>query len=231
MDIPKVLLTSATLVPKTLSLLGVEDCDFKTMPSTIPKEHRWFTHLPTLKINYSTTLGENKVWVKKVDKIIQTYRGKGIIHTVSYKRRDFLLTHSRYRSRMITHNSENTEEVIEKFRKAEGGILVSPSITTGYDFPGDQCRWQIIVKLPFPNPKGVLRYEQHKQDPEFTPYMVAQTLVQAVGRGVRSADDYCQTFILDDNVAWFMRTYKRFFPSWFLESYRKRITIPKQKEK
>jgi hypothetical protein len=36
-----------------------------------------------------------------------------------------------------------------KRRKAPA-FLVSPSMTTGWDFPYDQCRWQIIAKVPIP---------------------------------------------------------------------------------
>jgi Rad3-related DNA helicase len=53
-----------------------------------------------------------------------------------------------------------------------------------------------------------------------------QDLVQAVGRGMRSEDDQCETFILDDHVQWFVRQYKEFAPQWFLDAYRHSQTIP-----
>ena len=229
LNVPKVLLTSATLVPKTADLLGIQDYVYRTVQSSFPVANRRFIHLPTVRINFRSTEAEEHVWIRKVDQIINKRKGKGIIHTVSYARRDLLLKFSKHKKLMLTHNSKNTEEVVQKFKKAKKGILISPSMATGWDFPGDQCRWQIIVKLPYPDMRGVIAQTRNKQDPRFASYLTAQQLVQTVGRGTRSKDDWCETFILDNNIVWFMNRNRDLVPEWFLESYSIKNLIPKEK--
>jgi Rad3-related DNA helicase len=46
------------------------------------------------------------------------------------------------------------------------------------------------------------------------------TLVQTYGRGMRSADDYCNTYVLDDRFDRFVKVNKGQLPGWFLESIR-----------
>ena len=57
-----------------------------------------------------------------------------------------------------------------------------------------------------------------------------QDLVQASGRGMRAPDDYCETFIVDDSISWFLFKYKEFAPEWFVNSYKKVRVIPDVKE-
>ena len=51
---------------------------------------------------------------------------------------------------IITHNSNNRENVLNKFRESSAPmVLISPSMNEGVDLPGDLCRFQIIFKLPY----------------------------------------------------------------------------------
>ena len=56
------------------------------------------------------------------------------------------------------------------------------------------------------------------------------TLVQQVGRGVRSADDACECFIIDDDWDWFRgkRGAKNLFPKWFRDAWRELISVPRE---
>jgi Rad3-related DNA helicase len=51
------------------------------------------------------------------------------------------------------------------------------------------------------------------------------TLVQASGRGCRAPDDRCETFVVDDQVEWFMTKYRRFAPRWFLDAYVPNVVV------
>jgi Rad3-related DNA helicase len=99
-------------------------------------------------------------------------------------------------------------------------------MATGWDFPDDECRWQIIIKLPFPDTRGEIIKARSKQDPDFTSYMAMQQLIQAVGRGVRSKTDWCETFIVDNNITWFIDRYKHLSVDWFRGAYKTKPTIP-----
>ena len=77
---------------------------------------------------------------------------KGIIHTVSYPRAREIMKRSKHRRRMRTHNTRSTEEAVAMFKQSRDPlVLVSPSVEQGFDFPLDECRFQIIAKLPFVN--------------------------------------------------------------------------------
>ena len=76
---------------------------------------------------------------------------KGIIHTVSKSCKDYLIDNLRD-PRLMEHNTQNRAEQLEKFKNStEPLVFVSPSMNEGVDLPGDQCRFQIIYKLPYPD--------------------------------------------------------------------------------
>jgi len=229
LDIPKVVFTSATVVRKTAKLLGIErGIRVEEYPHSFPLANRPLTHLPTVRMNYKCGELENRLWMSKVDQIIRDRIGtKGIIHTVSYARRDMVLERSKFRDHMITHNRRNTEDVVRKFKRSTAPcILVSPSMATGWDFPDDECRWQIIVKLPYPDTRGAILRARSDADKDFTAYLVMQQLIQATGRGVRSIQDWCETFITDNNITWFIERNKHLTVNWFRGAYRVHLTVP-----
>ena len=230
LGIPKVVLTSATIVPKTLKLLtSSTDVEFVEYPHSFPVENRPLIHTPTVKINYKAGEYEEKIWLTKLDNLIRDRIGrKGIIHTVSYKRRDLVLERSKYREYMITHNNTDTESVVRTFKTASAPcILVSPSMATGWDFPADELRWQIIVKLPFPDIQGTIVRARMKQDDDFAAYLAMQQLIQATGRGCRSEEDWCESLILDNNIEWFLKKYTHLSVEWFKGAYRVCRMLPK----
>lgn len=238
-DIRQRVLVSATLIPKTMDLLGLRDYRFIEYPSTFPVENRPVIHLVSgVRMRYDTSRSELRAWVDKIDQIIKfRLDRKGIIHTVSYARRDFLLDHSRYRGYMITHARRDTRRKVQEFKRMKGpAILVSPSMDTGYDFPYTECEYQIISKIPFPDSRSPVLAARHKDDKEYGKYVAMVTMVQAAGRGCRAADDRCQTFIVDDQADWFVRRNKKFAPKWFLDSYQPNVMatpppLPKLEER
>jgi len=230
LGVPQVVLTSATVVPKTASLLGVNGgLKVREYPHSFPVEHRPLIHVPTVRMNYRIGEAENRQWVTRVDQVIRDRLDrKGIIHTVSYARRDLILQRSKYREYMVSHGRRDTESVVRSFKRMEApAILVSPSMATGWDFPEGECRWQIIVKLPYPDTRGVIIKARSKADRDFTAYLVMQQLIQATGRGVRSKEDWCETFVTDNNITWFLVRNEHLTVEWFKGAYRLNKTIPK----
>lgn len=231
--IPKIVLTSATLTHKTLALLGVQKTEYKLWeaPSDFPIERRPIIHtglLPMVRVDHRITDGTKLMWRRRIDRIITPRLGtKGIIHTVSYARAKELLAYSEHKRHMLLHDSMGTKEAVARFKAMRApSILVSPSMSTGWDFPDTECRWQIIGKLPIPDTRGQIMSVRKEQDPEYIPYLTAQQIVQMTGRGMRSAEDWCETFIVDDHIEWFVRKYRSLFPSWFLQAYESVSVIP-----
>lgn len=227
--IRKVLLVSATLTPKTLDLLGVpKDRRFIEYPSVFPVANRPVIHLRTgVRLRYDTDRAGLKAWLDKIDQVLQfRLDRKGIIHTVSYARRDYIMENSRHRGYMMTHDRRDTRAKVAEFKRSKApAVLVSPSMDTGWDFPYKEAEYQIIAKVPFPDSRSPVLEARSKDDPDYSHHVTMTTLVQMAGRGCRAVDDRCQTFIVDDQIDWFMRKYKKFAPKWFLDSYQSNMTV------
>lgn len=225
----KIVLMSATVRPKTLNLLGLSDecVEFAEYGSTFPVARRPITFVPSVRVDKKMGQAERTQWSTKIDSIIGARLDRnGIIHTVSYERAHYLVRNSEWRDRMVMHDSKTTADVVKLFHTQRGKILVSPSMTTGWDFPGDAARYQIIAKVPFPDTRDIVLKARCARDSEYAFYIAMQTIVQSSGRAVRSKDDWAETFIVDDNWTWFWNRYKKFAPRWFAESVRFAKTIP-----
>jgi Rad3-related DNA helicase len=226
----KVLLLSATMRPQTLRYLGIEekDCDFFEYPSPFPYQDRRITFIPTVRVTHKTTPDEMLTWVDRIDQIIAgRLDRKGIVHTTSYARARFLVENSRFSDGMFTHNTRTTRDVVAEFKRSPApAILVSPSVTTGWDFPMEECEYQIIGKIPFPDGRPPIMKARTQEDPNYPGYVAATDIVQATGRGVRGPGDKCETFIVDDSAMWFIPKYKECFPRWWREAYMKSTMIP-----
>lgn len=226
--VPKVVLMSATLTEKTLDMLGIPAADREIFefPSTFPPERRpvyAFDMALELRVGPKMTAQEQELWLERIDRIIETRQDrKGIIHAVSYDRARYIYTNSRHRHLMLFHEKGDTQVAVDAFKLHEGAaILVSPSIMTGFDFPGIEARYQIIAKLPILDPRGPIMQARIAADPEYSWYVAMQKLEQAVGRSTRSEDDWSEVFICDDNYsAWFHRKATKFATKAFLESVR-----------
>lgn len=230
LDIPKVVLVSATIQPKSLELLHIKKGSFEFFeyPSEFPVSRRPVINIPTIRVKHSWTETDIKTWVNRIDQIIdRRLDRKGLVHCMSYERRNLILTYSRHRDIMMANDGRDTRSVVERFRQsAAPRVLVSPSLTTGWDLPGQDCEYAIIAKIPFPDTRSLITEARTKQDKDYGPYVAMQTIVQAAGRGMRSAEDRCEVLVIDSQFDWFFPKYKHFAPRWFREAVQYAATIP-----
>ena len=222
-EVPKVGLMSAILSHRTCDYLGIPGGEQRTwieMDSYFPAENTPIWHVPTARINYRTDDYGSTIWVSRIDQIIQRRLDrKGIIFTVSYERARMLLSRSRFKGIMYAHSTTDVVQVVEKFKKmAAPAVLVSPTVTTGWDFPG--LDYIVVGKLPYPDTSDIVTKARHEDDKEWTSYLAMETLVQECGRGTRSVDDKCEVLVIDDNFRWYYPRYRRFSPKWFQERVR-----------
>lgn len=241
--VPRVLITSATLCPKTMDMIGVgtnmggDPLLYREYPHSFPVRNRTLLHIPTVQLNHRNENNPDymRSWLSRIDQIVGgRLDRKGIIHTTSYKRRDMVMASSHYREYFITHKRLDTESQVEAFKRAPPPrVLISPSMATGWDFPNDQARYQIIGKLSYPDTRNRIVKARCDVDPDYGAYIAMQQLVQAVGRAVRGPEDWAESFIIDDNVVWFMRKYGGkggFAPQWFREAYGRSEVVPRARE-
>lgn len=221
----RVIFTSATARPKTLHLLGVKEGEYDTFEShhSFPVANRLVCaisgagYVPQVKYNWSEA--DIRLWVERIDEIIAARLDrKGIVHTTSYSRAKLLRERSRFARFMYVPWSSNTAEKVEAFKKARPpAVLVSPAVTTGWDFPGDTARYQVIAKVPFPDSTDPVTAARAKSDKDYASYLAAVATVQAAGRIVRGPEDWGETFLVDRNFDWFLRKNADHFPGWFLD--------------
>ena len=233
-QVKRVLLVSATIVPKTLSLLGItpDQYQFLSQPHTFDPRLSPVYLFGGHKVQWDNTPEQDQLLVGRVDMIVgKRLDRKAIIHSHSYdwaEKIDFMSDYGRRgMGIMITHkDAKGLSKALEDFDRATApAILVSPSVTTGYDFPGSKCEYQIIMKMPFIDARGPVMAARVKSDPEYIPYLMSQTVVQECGRATRFPGDRCENFILDRHANWFVldkertrtkRGYRHLFPPWFI---------------
>jgi Rad3-related DNA helicase len=215
----RILLTSATMNLKTVEMLGLqsEEYHYRNYTSDFPVVNCRLIHVPTVSVKHNMSGEDRRKWLDRHTEIIKTRTDrKGIIHTKSYERAEEIYRHSPFKSMMIIHEQGATAAAVEAFKASkEPCILVSPSVGTGYDFPGDQCRYQIISKIPFTDSRDPILQAREKFDKEYGLYIMAQDLVQMTSRGNRSKTDWCENFIIDDLVRFAIFSHKKLFPSYY----------------
>ncbi|WP_461463406.1 helicase C-terminal domain-containing protein [Methanobrevibacter sp.] len=159
-----------------------------------------------LNMTYKYLPKNSKKSIPIIKEILEKHKNdKGIIHTVSYQCKEFLKKELDDK-RLIDHKNYNREKVLNKFKKSKKPlVLISPSMNQGVDLPGDQCRFQIIYKIPYPSIKNKQTDIRRKKDPFWFEYQTAITLVQTYGRGMRSEDDYCKTYFIDSRLDHYLK--------------------------
>lgn len=231
---PRIVIVSATLRPKTMYMLGIGKInhDFFEFESDFDPKRCPIYWVPTQRVD-ARTPDMSQLW-HRLDQIIARRQDrKGIIHTISYARQQDVLNRSRFASRMYTNSKGiSATSMVEIFKvSTPGTILVSPSVATGYDFPGKQCEYQFLAKIPFADGRSKINKARNEDDKEYGAYQAMQTMVQSFGRGMRSKDDQCEGFICDDHMAWFIPRFRHLAPNSFYRLYRKVDVLPQPPER
>jgi ATP-dependent DNA helicase DinG len=219
---------------RTLSMLGATGTavDWHEAPSPFDVHRRpiyCFRDTPRIRIDHRVTAEMLDWWVFRIDEWLERrHDRKGIIHTVSYARQRAILERSQFARYMLAPGkSADVPPAVERFKTAPApAILLSPSIMTGFDFPGDTCEYQVVSKVPFPDTRSEIAKARAAADPDFGPHTTMQALVQAVGRGMRAQTDRCETLIIDDHIHWFLRKHHALAPTWFLDAVQTVSTMP-----
>ena len=221
----KFVLMSATFPPVEVlgKILGIpySQIDAISVPSTFDPDRRKVIARPVCNLTSKTMEEETPKAIKEIKRILSLHSSeKGLIHTVSYKLCDQIMKIGD--RRLLTHNAKDKIEVLDQLRCASDPlVLVSPSSERGISLPEDDCRFIIIVKAPFLSlgDKSVKQriYSNQIGQLWYTSDM-ALTVVQMAGRGMRASDDYCTTYILDNQITNVLFNRPGLFPSWFREA-------------
>lgn len=221
----KVILMSATIIDPVnfAKSLGIEEYEYVEMPSSFdPKKAPIYVHTK-YKLNHAN-LEQNLPHVCNIAKeLVDKYKNdKGIIHTHSFKITEYVKAKfDDYGDRMLYRQSGKTNEDIvkEHVESDKPTVLVSPSLTHGVDLKDELARFQIVLKLPY-LPLGSKRVETlFKLDPEWYENKMLSSLVQACGRGIRTEEDHCDTYILDGAIKFVLMKCKDKLPQYFIQRF------------
>ena len=220
---------SATILDKdafcTSLGLAAEEVKFIQVTSDFPLQNRPIYPLNTAYLN-SDSLKLHKVQIKiarAIENLMTLHRNdKGIIHTTSYKQLDFIKENisQENKCRLLETNPEiqRDEVIAEHVNSTKPTVLISPSLYTGLDLKDDLSRFQIIVKVPYPDLGDRWINEKRKINKQWYIWQTALRLVQAYGRSVRSKEDWAITYVLDSGFENFVKKNKNILPDWFTQA-------------
>lgn len=222
----KIILSSATIpfrdnIHAWLKRIGLEEMkyEFYSVPMSFPLWNRQI--ITSCMGGKMTRKEENKNWegnVNIIKEIIKKHDGeRGVIHTQSYKRARRLYYELNASNTFLHDKGELEGDLIEEWIKTNKMVLISPSIKEGVDLKGELCRFQILLKVPYPNIKDsrVEYLLNKKKDWKWYNNEAIKYIVQMYGRAVRSSNDYAKFYIIDGS---FNNLSRKGFPQWFLDA-------------
>ena len=172
------------------------------------------------KMTYDRKEETFQMQLEYIDKILKRNSDKkGIIHTGNYEIARWLEDKYGNNGRLIFHTTETrTEALNEHLISDKPTVLVSPSMMNGIDLKDDLSRFQIILKIPYPNIKSRKIKQRQKDNKEWYKWKTVVDLVQSYGRSVRSTEDWAETYILDESFSNIMRYNFKYLPHYFTDA-------------
>lgn len=237
--INRILLTSATLDKSDAADLGLIESDLDTdynrafdyieISSAFDHNRRPIIYVPTsppVKVDNRMTVGDKRVWVNRIDSIIEGRLDRnGLIQARSYDRMDEIYSMSRYNAIMIDFTRGNMKSALKKFIETPPPcILIGPAMEEGLDLPYHLCYYLIIPKVPFLDSRDPMIKSISAIDKGYKDREVGRVIVQMAHRGMRSRRDFCEIFITDSHWSYFRK--KPIFKKWFVDAFRQYDTVP-----
>lgn len=179
-----------------------EESYLKKIPSTFDFSKSPIYYYNKYKLSYAEKNASLKCLKPMLyDLLINNYKQyKGIIQTASYDLAKEFVKDAPYELRrrlLLYENSLEKTNFIKRHEKSSNTILIGPSLSEGIDLPGDLCRFIIILKVPYASLKDKLVKAKMELFPSWYKADASNTIIQGIGRGNRSKDDWCITYIVD----------------------------------
>lgn len=192
--------------------------DYYDLPSTFPVQNRPLYYYQAGKMTYDQKEQTFKEQLKIIEKILRKYKDdRGIIHTTNYEIARWL-EESIKDKRLLFHETEDREEQLDKMKRKKGSVIVSPSMTSGISLDDDLSRFQIILKVPYPNISSNKIKARQAANRKWYAWRTIVDIVQAYGRSTRSDTDWSHTYILDSSFSDIIRMNRKMLPDYFVEA-------------
>lgn len=204
--------------------LNPEKVAWLNLSSTFPVENRpiHMVHVGSMgQKSIETTLPSV---LRMSERILKAHANeKGLIHCHSYRIGQALFDYlnPRFPGRIIFPKmaKERDNCFARHSHSEEPTVMLSPSMTEGFNLIGDLARFQIIAKMPYPYLGDKQVAAKRERDPDWYSMQTAMTVIQACGRIVRSDTDTGKTYILDSDFRILYDRHPDFFPRWFEEAF------------
>ena len=222
-----VLLMSATVASKerlcgTLGIKEQEASFIQISESTFPAENRPIYALNTAKLNRATMDAALIRITQAIDEIMTRHMlERGVIHTTSYLQTNYIMQHvseSNSKRLVTTEGSFDRSTLMQIHSSSDASVLISPSLYQGVDLKDETSRFQVIVKVPYPDLSQRRIAVKLQREQGWYDWQTALRLVQTYGRSVRSEEDHAVTYVLDSNFTIFVSNHLDLFPKFFLEA-------------
>jgi Rad3-related DNA helicase len=150
---------------------------------------------------------------------------KGIIHTSNYELSKWIKEKTKGK-RLLFHDSYTREETLKAHLTSQHPtVLVSPSMINGIDLKDEFSRFQVILKVPFPNLISTKIKKRLETNPKWYNWKSLTDLLQAYGRSIRNDEDWAETYILDECFDQILS--EASLPHYFAEALKVK-TLPKK---
>lgn len=220
----KVILMSATIIDPDnfCKTLGIDKFKYIEVDSPFDPKKSPIYCSTKYKLNFKNIDSVLDSVIDQIEEICKHHKDeKGIIHThsnkITYAVRNRFITDSRFLYREEGVQNEHILDIHNNTNRPT--VLVSPSMSHGVDLKGDLAKFQIIIKAPYP-PLGDIRIKKmFELDKRWYQNKMLGTIIQSCGRGVRSVNDECVTYILDGAIADAIKICKQRLPKFFLDRF------------
>lgn len=222
----KYILSSAT-IPKGsfLEEIGLGDEDIKRIdvPSTFPKERRPVITDYVGKMTRDERMSTLPKMADKIEELANHHKGEaGFIHCNSYNIMADLyeLLPKSIQRRTMKQDPDDREASLEKWFRSNKQIFLSVAMDEGISLDEGRARWQVVAKAsyPFVGDERVSYRLNELGDWDWYSQQAVISCSQAIGRGMRSKNDWCVTYLLDSSFKSLLNRNRDLWEPWVLEA-------------
>ncbi len=169
----------------------------------------------------------NLPWLNQtINNLLDEHKGEnGIIHTASYKLTMDIqngLSKKNKKRVLVYSGTDEKREVLEQMKRSKDKILMGPSLLEGLDLKDDWSRFQIFAKVPYLSLGDRFVKAKLTLNPGWYRWRAILSILQGIGRSIRTESDWAVTYILDASLSDLMRQHSSAFPIEFMKRVRVR---------
>lgn len=213
----KLLMTATMGDPASfLKTIGATDARYYRMDSHFDYSKSPIYFYPQRKMSF-THRERNLPWLgSKINEIITNHpEDSGIIHSGSYENTAKIfesLSDANKKRVLIYQGSQEKEKALQEFLGTKNRVLMGPSILEGLDLSSEKSRFQVFAKVPFPSLGDKFVKAKMNHQPDWYDWKTIISILQGIGRSVRSQEDWAITYFLDGCLSDLIRRKRSSFP-------------------